>query len=135
MWNNVKLEKAAKGWNDEWTKIILKHERNAGKPRNVGDANSKGFGDNGGYDDKDWIDNGKFVREYVEKVYQEVENAGISYNDLPPEVQVRLVDYKFNTGRSTVDLLTFALNRQPDINKRRAEEQRTRRWRTKESST
>lgn len=101
MWDDYdfKSGKESQGWNDEWTKKILQHEREAGAP------NGRPFGSGAGYDDKDWIENGKFVKEYVDKVKKEIPN----FDQLPPETKVRLVDYKFNTGRSTKDLLTYAL--------------------------
>jgi hypothetical protein len=85
-------------WTDEWTKYILKHERDYGAPGGVG------FGE-GRYSDSEWTGkNTPKMSEYVDKVKSQVPN----YSSLPDEVKVRLVDYKFNTGRNARDLVLLA---------------------------
>lgn len=93
--NGMKLPKAEYGWNTAWTSKILEHERKSGAP------GGKPF--TSGYDEKDWS-NGKFEKEYVEKVRKEIPN----FDALPDDIKQKLVDYKFNTGRNTRDLVSFA---------------------------
>lgn len=92
-----KMPMAKDGWEEAWTKKILEHERKAGAP------GGKPF--TSGYDDADWTgSNSAKFEKYIDAVKAEVPR----FNELPDEVKVQLVDYKFNTGRNTQDLLLLS---------------------------
>ena len=87
------------GWKDEWTKKILAHERKAGQPGGLPDT--KGI-----YSDENWTGaNASKFQKYIDAVKDEIPG----FDSLPDNIKTRLVDYKFNTGRSVSDLLKLTL--------------------------
>lgn len=87
------------GWKDEWTKKILAHERKAGQPGGLPDTQ-------GIYNDENWIGaNASKFQKYIDAVKDEIPG----FDSLPDNIKTRLVDYKFNTGRSVSDLLKLTL--------------------------
>lgn len=99
---------AYNNWKDEWTKYILKHERDAGMTGGKTATQSNTSYQNT-YSDNNWTGNNKTkMKEYITNTVNELNTLGVDYNSLPPEMQVRLVDYKFNTGRSIKDLALAA---------------------------
>ena len=99
---------AYNNWKDEWTKYILKHERDAGMAGGKKATQSNTSYQNT-YSDNKWTGKNKTkMKEHITKTVDELSTLGVDYNSLPPEMQVRLVDYKFNTGRSIKDLALAA---------------------------
>lgn len=90
---------AGNGWNDDWTKQILSHERKAGQPG--GQPSTDGT-----YNESNWIGTGakRNIQEYIDKVKAEIPD----FDNLSDNIKVRLVDYSFNTGRSVSDLIYHA---------------------------
>lgn len=88
-------EQSGPKWNSKITDKILSHERSFGAP-----GGNPFFS---GYNNSDWS-NGRFEKEYVDKVRSEIPN----FDSLPDKIKARLVDYKFNTGRSISDLIHVA---------------------------
>ena len=88
-------EQSGPKWNSKITDKILSHERSFGAP-----GGNPFFS---GYNNSDWS-NGRFEKEYVDKVRSEIPN----FDSLPDKIKARLVDYKFNTGRSVSDLIHVA---------------------------
>jgi hypothetical protein len=88
-------EQSGPKWNSKITDKILSHERSFGAP-----GGNPFFS---GYNNSDWS-NGRFEKEYVDKVRSEIPN----FDSLPDKIKARLVDYKFNTGRSIGDLIHVA---------------------------
>jgi len=101
-------DKAYNNWKDEWTKYILKHERDAGMTGGKA-ATQSNTSYQKNYSDNNWTGKNKTkMKEHITKTVDELSTLGVDYNSLPPEMQVRLVDYKFNTGRSIKDLVLAA---------------------------
>jgi hypothetical protein len=92
--------KKSSGWKDEWTLKILEHEQNYGAP------GGKKFDKNGRYAFENWTGKNaqRMEDEYINPVRSQVPN----FDSLPDQTKVRLVDYRFNTGRSTKDLILLA---------------------------
>jgi hypothetical protein len=87
------------GWNDDWTLKILEHEQQYGAP------GGKTFDPKGKYAFENWTGkNAKKMDEYINPVRSQVPN----FDSLPDQTKVRLVDYRFNTGRSAKDLILLA---------------------------
>ena len=102
------INTAFNSWNDNWTKYILKHERDAGSTG--GKAATQGNKPyQSKYSDENWTGSNKTkMKEHIRQTVDELTKLGVDYNSLKPEMQVRLVDYKFNTGRSIEDLVLVA---------------------------
>jgi len=102
------IDTAFNNWNDNWTKYILKHERDAGMTGGK-EATQKNKSYQNTYSDDNWTGANKTkMKKHIKNTVDELTNLGVDYNSLPPEMQVRLVDYKFNTGRSIKDLVLVA---------------------------
>lgn len=101
-------DKAFNSWNDNWTKYILQHERDAGMSGGKAATKNNTSYQNTYSDDKWTGTNKNKMREYITDTVDELKNLGVDYNSLPHEMQVRLVDYKFNTRRSIKDLTLAA---------------------------
>ena len=92
---------------------ILEHEQKYGAP------GGSGFGTTGKYANENYT--GKNAQRMEDEYIKPVRSQVPDFDSLPDQTKVRLVDYRFNTGRNTRDLILLAAGL-IDINQINADE-------------